>query len=95
MKPINAAAGDSLQPNVLGRCASLESGHAPARPAQSARDGYSREWRGRAEPESGCKNGRVSRRDCKKREALSNAISRSGAASTTTLKHGILELPLC
>ena len=31
----------------------------------------------------------------KKRRALSNAISRSGAASTTTLKHGILELPLC
>ena len=78
MKPINAA-GDSLQPNVLGRCASLESGPAPARSAQSARDGNSREWRGRAEPESGCKNGRVSRRDCKKRGALSNAISRSGA----------------
>ena len=61
--------------NVLGKFTSYERGDTRARSTQSASDSNSCEWRRRAEPESGCKNG-IESRDCKKLGALSNAISR-------------------
>ena len=75
--------------NVLGKFTSYERGDTHARSTQSASDGNSGEWRRRAEPESGCKNG-IESRDCKKLGALSNAISRRGVHNT----QGVLELLL-